>query len=143
MDKIDGVLLKPLKIIKNDMGDVYHFLKNNEKSYKKFGEVYLSTIKYNVIKSWRKHKKMTLNIVVPVGKIKFVLFDDRRTSKTKNNFFSVILSTDNYSRLTIPPKIWFSFKGINYKNILINFADIKHDPDEVEISKNDFINFKW
>ena len=29
------------------------------------------------------HKKMTLNLIVPLGKIRFVLYDDREATKTK------------------------------------------------------------
>ena len=41
-----------------------------------FGEVYFSSIKPKSVKAWKLHKKMTLNIVVPVGKVRFALFDD-------------------------------------------------------------------
>ena len=46
-----------------------------------FKESYFSTVNGDVIKPWKKHNKMTLNLVVPLGEIKFVLFDDRRESK--------------------------------------------------------------
>ncbi|GIU70068.1 MAG: hypothetical protein KatS3mg002_1304 [Candidatus Woesearchaeota archaeon] len=77
---IDGVTLTPLKIILGDKGNVMHALKSEEQSYTSFGEAYFSTIFYNEIKGWKKHHQMILNIIVPVGKIKFVIFDDRKDS---------------------------------------------------------------
>ena len=73
--------LTPLKVIQHPQGDVYRALRADEASYKQFGEAYFSTIKQNEIKGWKKHREVTLNIVVPVGKIIFVLY-----SKERNKF---------------------------------------------------------
>ncbi len=145
MDKtiIDNVSLTDLKIIEHPKGDIFHALKKSEDSYKGFGEVYFSNINHNEIKGWKKHTKMTLNIVVPVGKIKFVIFDDRKESKTYNQFFEVILSTKNYKRLTIAPNLWVAFKGLEENNFLLNIADLEHNPTEgVNINLNE-ITYNW
>ena len=89
---IDGIEINELKIIENKNGNILHFLKNNEKSYKGFGEVYISTIKSNSIKAWKKHKKMTCNFIVPKGKIKIVVFDDRLDSISYNEIQEINLS---------------------------------------------------
>lgn len=130
---IDGVVLTPLKIIPGDKGSVLHALKSDEKSFVSFGEAYFSTINFNQIKGWKKHHQMILNIVVPVGKIKFVVYDDRAESPTKNCFFEVILSQQNYSRLTVQPGLWMAFKGMEEgTNMLLNIASIPHNPQEAE-----------
>ena len=140
---IDGIELNRLKIIENKNGNILHFLKCNEKSYKGFGEVYISTIKTNSIKAWKKHIKMTCNFIVPIGKIKIVVFDDRKESPTKSEIQEFILSPKNYFRLTIPPNIWFGFSSLSVKDsFLINFADIVHDPDEKIDKEQNFIDFK-
>lgn len=139
---IDGVTLTPLKIIQGDKGNVMHALKSEEQSYTSFGEAYFSTIFYNEIKGWKKHHQMILNIIVPVGKIKFVIFDDRKDSITKNSFFEVTLSTDNYCRLTVQPGLWMAFKGINEGlNMLLNIASIPHNPQEAENVSLQSINY--
>ena len=48
------------------------FLKKNELKNWTFGEAYFSKIKFNKIKAWKYHSKMTLNLAVPHGKVKFV-----------------------------------------------------------------------
>jgi dTDP-4-dehydrorhamnose 3,5-epimerase len=139
---IDGVTLIPLKIIKGDKGNVMHALKSEEESFKTFGEAYFSTIHYNEIKGWKKHHQMILNIVVPVGKIKFVIFDDRKNSSTHNCFFETILSIENYYRLTLQPGLWMAFKGMNEGiNMLLNIASIPHNPQEAENVSLETINY--
>ena len=72
-------------------------------------------------------KEMILNIVVPIGAIHFVLFDGRVASKTYRNYQEVILSKDNYCRLTIPNMIWVGFKGVgDDESLLLNIASIVH-----------------
>lgn len=142
---IDGVLLTPLKQIFNPKGDVWHAMKSNDTGFDGFGEAYFSTIYYGDIKPWKKHIRMTLNFIVPVGKIRIVIFDDRSESKTWGHFFDVTLSQDNYQRLTIPAGLWVAFSGIGENlNLLLNIANLEHDPTEVERkeSLND-INYRW
>ncbi|MFM9944315.1 MAG: dTDP-4-dehydrorhamnose 3,5-epimerase family protein, partial [Bacteroidia bacterium] len=98
-----------------------------------FGEAYFSTVNFNVAKGWKKHRQMILNIVVPAGAIKFVLFDNRMESNTYQQMQEIELSKDNYQRLTVPPGIWMAFKGMGKElNMLLNIASIPHDPDEAE-----------
>lgn len=140
---IEDIELNKLKIIENKNGNIFHFLKSNEKSFKGFGEVYISTIKANSIKAWKKHSKMTCNFIVPIGNIKIVVFDDRKNSPSENEIHEFILSPKNYFRLTIPPNIWFGFSSLSKEDsFLINFADILHDPDEKIDKGQNFIEFK-
>lgn len=146
MDKlisnIDGVTLTPLKIIKGEKGNVLHALKSEEQTFFGFGEAYFSTVLHNEIKGWKKHREMILNIVVPVGKIKFVIFDDREKSRTKNQFFEITLSPENYYRLTVQPGLWMAFKGLsNPLNMLLNIASIPHNPNEAENVTLQTINY--
>ncbi len=133
MDKIEGVVVTPLKIIEAPTGDIYHVLKNHDKSFSTFGEAYFSSVGEQEIKGWKKHKKMTLNIVVPVGEIRFVLYDNRPESLTSGRFLSLNISKSNYCRLTVPPGIWMGFQGIGKEiNLLLNIASIPHDPEEAD-----------
>ena len=70
---MDGIILTPLTQIYNPKGDIFHAMKKTSDGYEGFGEAYFSTIPKGTVKPWKKHKLMTLNIIVPVGKIKFVL----------------------------------------------------------------------
>jgi len=130
---IEGVLLTKLKIIPGDSGDVLHAMKKTESSFLGFGEAYFSTIRKDAVKAWKRHRKMTLNLIVPCGKIKFVLYDERNNSPSYGEILEITLSRNNYQRLTVPPMVWMGFKGMdNDLNMLLNIADMAHDPDDID-----------
>ena len=147
MDKIsvEGVLLTLLKRIYHPKGDVFHGMKKSDSGFSGFGEAYFSTINFEYTKPWKKHCKMTLNFVVPMGEIRIVIFDDREGSSTKNIFFDITLGDKNYQRITIPPGVWVAFCGVgpNY-NLLLNLANLEHDPNEVERKESlSEIAYQW
>jgi dTDP-4-dehydrorhamnose 3,5-epimerase len=145
MDKIiDGVIVSPLKQIFHPKGNVFHGMKKSDSGYNGFEEAYFSMIHFNDIKPWKKHLRMTLNFVVPVGAIRFVLYDDREGSITKGVFNDFILSTQNYCRLTIPHGIWVAFKGLSEDlNLLLNIANLEHSPEEIERIELNDIKYNW
>ena len=88
---------------------------------------------------------MWLNLVVPIGSVKFVLLDQRENSKTNGKFFEITLNPqNNYKRLTIPPGITFGFKGVGSDiNLVLNVASIEHDPDEMQNFDLNIIDYNW
>jgi len=141
---INGVLITPLKKIFHPKGELFHVMKKSSVGHCGFGEVYISTISKNEIKGWKKHHEMTLNLVVPSGKVKVVIFDERSGSSTHNEFQEIVLSLENYSRLTISPDLWVAFQGVSDDvNMLINIANIEHDPDEASNIDLNKINYTW
>ena len=68
---IEGIFITELKILLSESGSVMHALRDGDSGYNEFGEIYFSTINKNAIKAWKLHKKMTLNLVVPIGKVLF------------------------------------------------------------------------
>jgi len=139
---IEDVIVTRLEIVDTPGGNVMHGMKETSAGFAGFGEAYFSQIDNNAIKAWKRHKKMTLNLMVPVGEIKFVLFDDRDESNVR--FQEVIISKNNYCRLTIPPMVWMGFQGLAKEgSMLLNIADIEHDPDEVDRLKIDNLNYDW
>ena len=135
---MDGVILTPLKQIYHPKGDVFHAMKKSDDGFDGFGEAYFSTINQGDIKGWKKHTKMTLNIVVPVGNIEFVVYDEN-----SKEFFSTKLSHNNYQRLTLKAGLWMAFKGLDKYNILLNLASIEHDPNEAINIGIEEIKYEW
>lgn len=135
---INDILITPLSIIKVPAGDVMHAMKKKDNGFNGFGEVYFSNIIKGEIKGWKQHTKMTLNLVVPIGEIRFVLFDD-----VSNVFQQVNLSRENYCRLTVPPMIWVAFEGVSSNAMLANIANIHHNPNEVNKKEIEEIQFNW
>ena len=131
------IIIKPLKKIHLEDGDVLHALKASEVEFNGFEEAYFSTIKKNKLKAWKRHMRMTMNLIVPVGEVKFNFYDNKKMLlKTK------IIGEDNYSRITVPPLIWFGFKGLStYTSYILNISNESHDPSEVERKPVSYLPF--
>jgi dTDP-4-dehydrorhamnose 3,5-epimerase len=139
---IKDVLITKLDVIDTPGGNVMYAMKETSTGYAGFGEAYFSQVDRGAIKAWKRHKKMTLNLIVPVGEIRFVLFNDREVSSTQ--FQEVIISKDNYCRLTVPPMIWMGFQGLSDGgSMLLNIANIEHDVHEVDKRNIEQIEFNW
>ena len=129
---IHGVKITPLKQIIDERGKVMLMMRNDDKIFKKFGEIYFSCTHPGVVKAWHMHKKMTLNYAIISGQLKIVLFDDRKKSSTKGTLQEIYMSTENYFLLSVPPLIWNGFKAIeNRSSIIANCTDVAHDPNEM------------
>lgn len=133
---MDGVILTPLKQIHHPKGDVFHAMKKSDVGFDGFGEAYFSTIHQGDIKGWKKHTRMTLNLVVPIGEIEFIVYNEKE-------FFTVKLSSKNYQRLTVSSGLWMAFRGVGESNMLLNLASLEHDPEEAINQPLDAIPYAW
>ncbi len=133
---MDGIILTPLKKIYHPKGDLFHAMKASDVGYEGFGEAYFSNVSYNQIKGWKQHTEMTLNLIVVIGEIRFVIYDER-------TFFNVTLSINNYQRLSVAPGLWVAFKGLSASNMLLNLASIEHIPSESNNMALDGFDYDW
>jgi dTDP-4-dehydrorhamnose 3,5-epimerase len=142
---IKGVQFIPLTSIEDQRGDLFHISKEPE-FIAGIKEIYCSTIHSGEIKAWKKHLKMTQQLVVPVGTVKFVLYDGREDSDSFEAMDEIIIGKESYGRLVIPPNIWYGFQSKSHiTSLIINTPDISHDPDEVERLSvdQDRIPYSW
>ena len=81
-----------------------------------------------------------MNLIVPSGKVKFVFYDE-----FTKNFRVEEVGYNKYSRIFVPPKVWFGFQGLekNFPNIVLNVSNIIHSENEVKRIKKEKINFNW
>ena len=140
---LEKILETKLNIIPSEEGSVMHALKFSDKGYFGFKEIYFSTVKKDSIKAWKRHKEMTLNLVVPVGSIRFV-FAENNNETNSYDFQQFVLNKENYSRLTVPSNIWFGFQGLDEGlNLVANIANMTHDPSEIERLDLNRIKYDW
>ena len=140
--KLAGLCITPLRRIETEGGDVLHAMRQSEPGFAGFGEAYFSLVAPGGIKGWKRHKRMTMNLVVPVGQVRFVF---RGGNDQSENVFCVEeIGDDRYARITVPPGIWFAFKGINStQSLVLNIASIPHDQNEVERLQLSDIDYLW
>ena len=135
--KKSKIIIKRLKIFELNEGNVLHALKDNENEFCGFKEAYFSLIKQNKIKAWKRHLRMTMNLVVPIGSVQFIFYDFE-----KNLLDNITIGEYNYCRITVPPNVCCGFKGISSKtSYILNISDTSHDPLEVERKPQSFLNF--
>ena len=80
-----------------------------------------------------------MNLVVPVGRVKFVFY-----LEATQQFRVETIGCHNYCRLTVPPGIWFGFTGLGQtQNLVVNVANLPHDPSEVERRELAAIDYNW
>lgn len=135
---MDGVILTPLKRIPSEKGDVLHGMKSTESTFCGFGEAYFTQIRPGYTKGWKRHNRMTLNLVVVHGKVKFVVYDEQEMC-----FEEIILSPEsNFQRLTLAPGLWMAFHGMDDEvSTVMDIIPEPHDPteaDNVELSEIDY-----
>jgi dTDP-4-dehydrorhamnose 3,5-epimerase len=131
----DAAFLTRLKTIAHPKGDILHAIKASEGSFQGFGEAYFSSVCKGATKGWKKHLRMHMNLVVPVGSIAFHVHNEVQAKTTR-----FTLGRDNYLRLTVPPGNWLAFEGLSDGiSMLLNIASLEHDPDEaVNVELNAF-----
>ncbi|MDO8358268.1 MAG: dTDP-4-dehydrorhamnose 3,5-epimerase [Nitrospirota bacterium] len=136
---LDDVVLTPLARIETAGGDVLHAMKQSDAGYAGFGEAYFSWVAGGAVKAWKRHARMTMNLIVPLGKVRFVFHLDGG-----NEFRVEEIGVDGYARITVPPGIWFGFQGLAApKSLVLNIASIPHDPNEVERRAVTEIPYGW
>lgn len=145
---IKGVSVKKLKIIPDDRGRLMEILRSDDKIYKKFGQVYMTTAYSGVVKAWHFHQKQDDNFTCVYGKIRLALYDARKKSSTYREINEFILSTDDPILVTIPQMVYHGFKGIaDCESIVINTPTMPYNykkPDEQRLDAYDNdINYDW
>lgn len=137
--RLDQIVLTPLKIIPLEAGDVMHAMRCSDPGFSGFGEAYFSLVQPGATKAWKRHRRMMLNLVVPVGCVSFAAVDD--DSGMGRRFE---LGPRSYARLTVPPDLWLGFRGIAADtSIVLNVADIEHDPAEQDRADVGRFQFDW
>jgi len=133
------VMVTPLAWIETAGGDVLHAMKQTDTSYAGFGEAYFSWVDAGAVKAWKRHARMTMNLVVPIGQVRFVFcLDGGREFRVEE------IGTDRYARITVPAGIWFGFQGLAApRSLVLNLASIPHDPHEVERRSLADISYGW
>ena len=135
---MDEISIKNLSIINNKKGDILKgFLKSDNKTIN-VKEVYFSEINPKQIKAWKKHNKMTSNLIAVKGEIKIVV------QKKDKSFVTEIISKKNYKMISIPPNFWFGFQCISTEaGMLVNISNEEHDDLESDRLDIDKILFDW
>ena len=144
---IKEVNVTDLMQFNDNRGSVLGVFRNDDPEFSSFGECYFSEILPAAIKAWKFHEKQTQHFAVPIGRVKLVIYDNRKHSASDGTLHILELGRpDSYLRVTIPPRIWYGFSCVsNIPALVVNCTDIPHDPQESKAIKfdDDSIPYKW
>ena len=132
---IDGVLVTGLRQVVDERGAVLHHMRSDAPEFTTFGECYFSEMIPGAVKAWKCHREQTQHLAVPIGRVRFVIYDDRELSPTNGSLEVVELGRpDHYNRLRIPKGLWYGFTCLSDQPALIaNCTDEPHDPTDTEL----------
>src|SRR5207249_4930547 len=119
-----------------DRGAVLHMLRADSPLFTGFGEVYFSEVTSGSVKAWKRHRRMTQRLAVPVGRILFATIEDGPPSFDQNCVTEhEVGRPDAYRLLIIPPMVWYGFQCVSKEAAVIaNCTNLAHDPDEMDRS---------
>lgn len=148
MKIIKGVEIKKLTIHFDERGRLMEILRSDDKIFKKFGQVYITTVKPGVVKAWHFHKKQDDHFVCLVGKIRLGLYDVRKSSPTYKQVNEFIMESMRPCLVKIPKSVYHGFKGIaREESTVINIPTRAYnpkDPDEFRLDAfENNIPFDW
>lgn len=130
------VIVNDIKEIQTANAQISKFINKKDNDFYGFGELYGSIIKKNEIKAWKMQKLNTMNIFVLIGSVKFVFSD-------KKNTFQISINSKNNKRITVLPGIFYGFKGLVNKSMVINLINNTHDEKKNTKKPLDYIDFNW
>ncbi|NQY10402.1 MAG: dTDP-4-dehydrorhamnose 3,5-epimerase family protein [Flavobacteriales bacterium] len=134
---VSDVIVRALKVISDDRGEVKHMLKATDDAFTKFGEIYFSSVLPGKIKAWHKNKTTTVNYAVVSGNIKLVVYDGENSRE-------IFIGEDNHQLVTIPPNVWRGFTAVgDQKAIVADLTDAPYNPDDLERADADALIDCW
>ncbi len=155
---IDGVVVKPLRVIPDERGRLMEILRCDDAVYEKFGQVYMTAAYPGVVKGWHYHRLQTDHFAVVHGMMKLVLWDGRDpalgyghegpVSPTANMVNEFFMGQHNPILVKIPIGVMHGFKAIGTTEaIVINIPTMPYrydDPDEYRVHPHDNnIPYDW
>ncbi len=145
--RIDGVQVKPLKLVPDERGWLMEILREDDELFGRFGQVYVSATYPGVVKAWHFHTRQTDNFACLAGMIKLVLVDTRQGSPTRDTINEFFLGVQNPVLVQIPKLVYHGWKCISVEpSLVLNVPDVPYDranPDEQRIAPHGTLPYDW
>ena len=145
---IDGVVIKPLKVIPDERGFLMEIIRADDSFFGKFGQSYVTVVYPGVVKGWHYHKVQVDHFCVVKGMAKVVLYDAREGSATRGEVNEYFMGEKNPIVLRIPSGVLHGMKGIGTEPAyLLNTTSEVYDyacPDEYRVPPHDKdVPYSW
>jgi dTDP-4-dehydrorhamnose 3,5-epimerase len=146
--RIEGVKVKPLKLIPDERGYLMEILRADEPElFTKFGQVYVSATYPGVVKAWHYHRDQVDNFACIVGMVKLVLIDTRAGSPTEGAINEFFVGTENRVLVQVPNLVYHGWKCISTDmSLVVNIPNEPYryaDPDEYRLDPHGTLPYDW
>lgn len=146
--RIEGVKVKPLRMIPDERGWLMEVLRADESElFSKFGQAYVSATYPGVVKAWHYHRHQTDNFACLSGMIKLVLVDTREGSPTNGAVNEFFLGAENRMLVQIPPLVYHGWKCISTEmSMVLNLPTEPYhyaEPDEYRLDPHGTLPYDW
>ncbi|MDR7419828.1 MAG: dTDP-4-dehydrorhamnose 3,5-epimerase family protein [Armatimonadota bacterium] len=148
MTLIDGVRVRPQRLISDDRGFLMEMLRSDWPEYQKFGQVYVTACYPGVVKAWHYHGKQWDHFSCVHGVAKVVLYDARASSPTRGRVNEFYIGPTNPQLVVIPPMVYHGFSAVGTElALIVNVPTELYDyqaPDEHRVPYDDpSIPYSW
>jgi dTDP-4-dehydrorhamnose 3,5-epimerase len=145
---IDGVKVKPLRVVPDERGWLMEILRADEENlFTRFGQVYVSATYPGVVKAWHYHRKQVDNFACVSGMVKLVLVDTRVGSATEGVVNEFFIGTHNPTLIQVPNLVYHGWKCIGREpSLVVNVPTepYQHDePDEYRLEPHGSLAYDW
>jgi dTDP-4-dehydrorhamnose 3,5-epimerase len=136
---IHGVKTKDLQINADERGSLTEMWRSDWELFEEEPSMSYFSVTYpGIIRAWHRHSRGQIDhFVVPHGKVKVGIYDDREDSPTKGELNTFVIGEGNMKIVRIPGDCWHGFKCVgDERATLINYPTNLYDyenPDEERI----------
>lgn len=123
------VKVKSLNVWSDDRGNLYEILRQNDKEFEGFGQVYfVENRTVFTVRAFHKHFKMWDWFCITHGAAKFVFFD-----KPEHEPEVVVVDSKQPKLISVPPMIWHGWMSLEPDTQMVSIASQPYNrakPDE-------------
>jgi dTDP-4-dehydrorhamnose 3,5-epimerase len=134
---INGVRVFLPYVIPDERGVVRRIMNTREFDLP-IRDVYFTSVYKDVVKGWHGYHTKTICFTCVSGCIKLVLLDLRSSL-----FDEIIIGTDNYRTISVPPGVMSAFKGIAPVSEIVVVADEVFTETGMIRHPIDFFEYDW
>ncbi len=134
---IEGVRIARLKVIPDERGRLMELFRDDDETFERFGQAYMTSTLPGVVKAWHYHREQTDNMACVHGMVKVVLCDWRPESPSYRQVLELFIGEHNPVRVRIPPLVLHGWKCTSpYEALVVNLPSRHYDyeqPDELRL----------
>ncbi|PSQ10336.1 dTDP-4-dehydrorhamnose 3,5-epimerase [Halobacteriales archaeon QS_5_70_15] len=149
---IHDVELRELQVNADDRGSLTEVWRSDWAFYDGEDEPamsYVSITYPGVVRAWHRHLRGQIDhFVVPSGRIRVGIYDDREGSPTRGEVDTYVIGEENMQLLRVPGDCWHGFEAVgDERATVVNFPTNLYeydDPDEERLPYDtDEIPYDW